>query len=146
MEPSEVLRLKQVLALDAANAAGDRESTAWLEPEQWKNYMGKETRKALYGAFPDEELLAVLRETAARLGRNPSKKEVFCVYRVFLIQRFGNWPRALTAAGLKRPREQRRADNRRRNEEALRRRKAQELSGQAAAKEAGLTTKTEGEA
>ena len=71
---------------------------------------------------------------------------VFCVYRVFLIQRFGNWPRALTAAGLKRPREQRRADNRRRNEEALRRRKAQELSGQAAAKEAGLTTKTEGEA
>ena len=78
MEPSEVLRLKQALALDAANAAGDRESTAWLEPEQWKNYMGKETRKALYGAFPDEELLAVLRETAARLGRNPSKKEVFC--------------------------------------------------------------------
>ena len=65
MEPSEVLRLKQALALDAANAAGDRESTAWLEPEQWKNYMGKETRKALYGAFPDEELLAVLRETAA---------------------------------------------------------------------------------
>ncbi len=49
------------------------------------------------------KLLAVLRETAARLGRNPSKKEVFCVYRVFLIQRFGNWPRALTAAGLKRP-------------------------------------------
>ena len=47
MEPSEVLRLKQALALDAANAAGDRESTAWLEPEQWKNYMGKETRKAL---------------------------------------------------------------------------------------------------
>ena len=97
-------------------------------------------------AMDTEELLAVLRETAARLGRNPSKKEVFCVYRVFLIQRFGNWPRALTAAGLKRPREQRRADNRRRNEEALRRRKAQELSGQAAAKEAGLTTKTEGEA
>lgn len=103
MEPSEVLRLKQALALDAANAAGDRESTAWLEPEQWKNYMGKETRKALYGAFPDEELLAVLRETAAQLGRNPSKKEVFCVYRVFLIQRFGNWPRQLSAAGLKRP-------------------------------------------
>ena len=101
MEPSEVLRLKQALALDAANAAGDRESTAWLEPEM------------------------CIRDR---------------------IQRFGNWPRALTAAGLKRPREQRRADNRRRNEEALRRRKAQELSGQAAAKEAGLTTKTEGEA
>ena len=57
-------------------------------------YMGKQTRGELYAAFSDEELLSILREAAGRLGRNPSKKEVFCVYRIFLIERFGNWPKA----------------------------------------------------
>lgn len=75
---------------------------------------------ALYSSFSDEELLAILKATAEQLGRNPNKKDVFCVYRVFLIRRFGNWPRALVAAGLKRPREQRREENRQKNENSLR--------------------------
>lgn len=121
VRPCEVRQLKRALALDAAKAAWDMEGIAWLEPEQWRDYMGKNVRGALYNAFSDGELLAVLKGTADRLGRNPSKKEVFCVYRVFLIERFGNWPKALVAAGLKAPRRQRREANRQRNYDAMRR-------------------------
>ena len=108
VRPCEVRQLKRALALDAKKAAGDMAGIAWLEPGQWRDYMGKKACGELYDAFSDGELLAILKETAERLGRNPSKKEVFCVYRVFLIERFGNWPKALVAAGLKRPRRERR--------------------------------------
>ena len=121
MRSKEARRLKQALSRAAAETAGKPESAAWLEPEQWMTYMGKQTRGELYAAFSDEELLSILREAAGRLGRNPSKKEVFCVYRIFLIERFGNWPKALVAAGLKKPRRERREANRFRNVEMIRR-------------------------
>lgn len=121
MRPSEIRQLKQALARDAAEAAHRPENAVWLEPERWVAYMGQKTRGALCASFSDEELSSILRETAGRLGRNPSKKEVFCVYRVFLIERFGNWPKALAAAGLKRPRRERREANRLRDLEAMRR-------------------------
>ena len=121
MRSSEIRQLKQALVQDAAEAAHRPENAVWLEPELWVTYMGKKTRGALCASFSDEELLSILRETAGRLGRNPSKKEVFCVYRVFLIERFGNWPKALVAAGLKRPRRERREANRLRDLEAMRR-------------------------
>ena len=88
MRSSEIRQLKQALVQDAAEAAHRPENAVWLEPELWVTYMGKKTRGALCASFSDEELLSILRETAGRLGRNPSKKEVFCVYRVFLIERF----------------------------------------------------------
>lgn len=124
VRPCEVRQLKRALALDAKKAAGDMAGIAWLEPGQWRDYMGEKARGELYDAFSDGELLAILKETAERLGRNPSKKEVFCVYRVFLIERFGNWPKALVAAGLKRPRRERREANRQRNYDAMRRKEA----------------------
>lgn len=115
MRPGEISQLKQTLSQEAAEAAERPESAVWLEPEQWSAYMGKQVHGELSAAFSNEELLSILREAADRLGRNPSKKEVFCVYRVFLIERFGNWPRALIAAGLKAPRKERRSANRHRN-------------------------------
>ena len=120
MRAEEVHRLKCALEADARTAAGSPESNTWLEPEQWKRYMGKGIHMTLYSSFSDEELLTILKAAAEHLGRNPNKKDVFCVYRVFLIRRFGNWPRALAAAGLKRPREQRREENRQKNENSLR--------------------------
>lgn len=126
MHPNELRRYKQALAEAAARPAG---TAAWLEPDRWKEYMGKEVREKLYAAFSDGELLEILRDAARRLGRNPSKKEVFCVYRVFLIERFGNWPRALVAAGLKQPRRQRREANRRRERETRRPRKQETREG-----------------
>ena len=122
MRSGEIRQLKQALVQDAAEAAHRPENAVWLEPEHWMTYMGKKTRGALCASFSDEELLSILRETAGRLGRNPSKKEVFCVYRVFLIERFGNWPKALVAAGLKRPRRERREANRLRDLGSMRRR------------------------
>ena len=121
MKSREILQLKQVLSQTAAEETGKTEHAGWVEPSQWIMYMGKRARGELYEAFSNEELLSILRETAERLGHNPSKKEVFCVYRVFLIERFGNWPKALVAAGLKRPRKERREANRRREIEAMKR-------------------------
>lgn len=121
MRSREIIRLKQALSQTAAEESGKTEDAGWMEPSQWIMFMGKQARRELYAAFSNEELLSILRETAERLGHNPSKKEVFCVYRVFLIERFGNWPKALVAAGLKRPRKERREANRRREIEAMRR-------------------------
>ena len=56
-------------------------------------------------SLSDDELLGILRETAAEIGHNPSKKDVFCVYRVFILRRFEKWPWALVAAGLKEPKQ-----------------------------------------
>ena len=121
MRSREIIRLKQALSQTAAEESGKTEDAGWMEPSQWIMFMGKQARGELYAAFSNEELLSILRETAERLGHNPSKKEVFCVYRVFLIERFGNWPKALVAAGLKRPRKERREANRRREIEAMKR-------------------------
>jgi hypothetical protein len=78
----------------------------WLDPALWQQYMGEDGR-LLYGSFTDDELLDILRQAAAELGRAPTQKEVFCVHRSFIRRRFTNWPIALRAAGLKAPKEKR---------------------------------------
>ena len=57
--------------------------------------------KGVYESFSDEELKGILTQAFERLGRCPSQKEIYCVYRMYIRQRFGNWPWALQAAGLK---------------------------------------------
>ena len=52
-------------------------------------------------SFSDEELLDIIRREAESLGKIPSQRDVFCVYRDFIRRRFGNWVKALRAAGLK---------------------------------------------
>nr|WP_225877725.1 hypothetical protein [Alkalibacter mobilis] len=56
--------------------------------------------KQLYNYLSDEDLLDVLRNKADKLGRSPSQKEIFCVWREYIKTRFKKWPLALKAAGL----------------------------------------------
>jgi hypothetical protein len=59
--------------------------------------------RRLYNSFTDDELLNILHSSASELGRPPTQKEAFCVYRSYIRRRFANWPMALRAAGLKAP-------------------------------------------
>lgn len=58
--------------------------------------------KNLCAAFSDDELLALLQETAKALGHSPAQDEVHWLLREYLRSRFRNWPGALRAAGLSR--------------------------------------------
>lgn len=55
--------------------------------------------------FSDDEIISMLTERKNALGKIPSQKEIFPVYRYFIRKRFRNWPTALRAAGLKAPKE-----------------------------------------
>lgn len=59
----------------------------------------------LYNRMSDEALLQLLHDRAEELGRNPTRREIFPAYHIFLRLRFKNWPSALRAAGLKPPKE-----------------------------------------
>lgn len=107
---------KEQLRADAALAARDKSSPQWMDMMEWPRYLESEVQQRLYDGFSDEELLDILRETAARLERLPNKNDVFCIYRVFLKRRFGTWPGAQAAAGLRPSREERRENSRRRHE------------------------------
>ena len=100
-----VTEQRRQLAEDAERARSgnvDGYSQEWIDPTLWKAYCGKRGEE-LYESFSDQELLDILREAVAELGRLPSQKEVFCVYRCYIRKRFKNWPTALRAAGLKDP-------------------------------------------
>ena len=103
MEQNRLLRAQ--LAEDARYAAelGDPDCRQeWLVPQRWSQYMGASGQR-LYNSFTDDELLDILRSSASELGRPPTQKDIFCVYRSYIRRRFGNWPTALRAAGLKAP-------------------------------------------
>jgi hypothetical protein len=108
-EAEHIRQLRLKLAEDAcrANVAADADCRQeWVNPNLWRQYMGQDGQ-GLYNSYTDEELLDILRRAAAELGRAPSQKEVFCVYRSYIRRRFTNWPSALRAAGLKAPKEKR---------------------------------------
>jgi len=95
--------LRRDLYRDAERARAEGFPQDYIDPERWGKYHGAAGRR-LYASFADEELLDILRLTADELGRPPCRREVFCVYCSFICRRFGNWPSALRAAGLKAPR------------------------------------------
>lgn len=92
------------------------EKRAWLDRLAQNHQPGEEPNPALradfdlvtragtnfYEGLTDEDLLAALRTSAARLGHSPAQREVFWVYRAYLKARFGKWPAALSRAGLSR--------------------------------------------
>lgn len=103
--PEDIKQLRIQLAEDAECAAALNDTEyrkEWIEPQRWSQYMGASGRR-LYNSFTDDELLDILRSSASELGRPPTQKEVFCVYRSYIRRRFVNWPTALRAAGLKAP-------------------------------------------
>ena len=57
--------------------------------------------RAICESYSLEELAAVLADRARELGRAPTQEEVFPLYRAYLKRRFGTWPAALRAAGLR---------------------------------------------
>lgn len=58
--------------------------------------------RAVYASYSDEALLDILRDTSSRVGHAPTQSEVFPLYRIYLKARFGTWPGALRAAGMRR--------------------------------------------
>lgn len=58
--------------------------------------------RAIYASYSDEALLEILRDTASHIGHVPTQNEVFSLYRTYLKARFGTWPGALRAAGMRR--------------------------------------------
>lgn len=57
--------------------------------------------RQFYNQIKNEQLLDILRTEAKRLNHSPSQKEIFRVWREYIKKRFGKWPYALEAAGLK---------------------------------------------
>ncbi len=107
----QIAEIKQKIEADAAEAfrkyQEQPDSPEWVDPMLWKQYCGHKIGNILYSHYSNQELLGKLREAAERLGKPPGKKDVFCVYRVFILRRFEKWPWALVAARLKRPRKER---------------------------------------
>lgn len=100
---ADVEKLRIQLKRDAEKAKTAPEFAQrqeWINPQLWSQYMGTQG-KLLYQSFSDEELLDIIRQETAVLGRIPAQREVFCVYREYIRRRFGNWIKALRAAGLK---------------------------------------------
>ena len=57
--------------------------------------------RGIYESFSDDELKGILIEFHLTHGRCPAQKEIYFIYRHYIRLRFGNWPWALQAAGLK---------------------------------------------
>lgn len=102
----EIEELRRQLRADAEKAKSECsvEQQTWIDPMKWSCYTGP-AGKDLYESFSDEELLDLIRQEMNLLGRVPAQREVFCVYRDYIRRRFGNWVKALRAAGLREPKE-----------------------------------------
>ena len=77
----------------------------------------EKTLLSKYQQMSDEELLAVVQQKAAELGRRPLKSEMELTW--YLKERFGPWTRMLEKAGLKpasKTHQRRKATNRRKQQ------------------------------
>ena len=106
----EIMELRRQLQCDAEKVKmGEcpEQKQQWVDPQKWSQYTGPEGKK-LYQSFSDQELLDIIRREAVVLGHVPAQREVFCVYRDYIRRRFGNWIKALWAAGLREPKTKKR--------------------------------------
>ena len=84
-----------------AYRSDDPGAVSWCDSDLWKEYdPDSDIGRQIYLSYTDEELLELLRSAARRLGRSPTQKDIYCVYRSYMRKRFGNWPKALQRAGL----------------------------------------------
>lgn len=68
---------------------------------QWRDFVpDRAIGLRLCESFPDEELIAILKEAYYRLGRAPVQNDIFCFYRTYIKHRFSIWTAALKAADL----------------------------------------------
>lgn len=67
----------------------------------WDNYaLTTKKGRQFYSLLSDELLLSVLRLHAKTTGYSPSQRDLFWVWKVYIKNRFKNWPSALQKAGL----------------------------------------------
>lgn len=70
--------------------------------QEYREYApDKPLGRAICESYPLEALTDILSERAEELGRAPVQREIFPLYRAYLKRRFGTWPAALRAAGLR---------------------------------------------
>lgn len=70
--------------------------------QEYREYApDKPLGRAICESYPLETLTDILSERAEELGRAPVQWEIFPLYRAYLKRRFGTWPAALRAAGLR---------------------------------------------
>lgn len=70
--------------------------------QEYREYApDKPLGRAICESYPLEALTDILSERAGELGRAPVQREIFPLYRAYLKRRFGTWPAALRAAGLR---------------------------------------------
>jgi len=108
------MRYKTQLEALALKAAQNNNLTACSD-EIMSVYMpSSPTGEMIYESFSDDELKAMLTTLHEELGRCPTQKEIYCIYKAYIRLRFGNWPWALQAAGLRPSKEHTKKRKRRR--------------------------------
>ena len=97
LTPQEVCYSQQVVE----SLAQEGISEAYLRQEYRAYAPDKPLGRAICESYSIQELAAILTERAKELGRTPTQQDIFPLYRAYLKRRFGTWPAALRAAGLR---------------------------------------------
>lgn len=97
LTPQEVCYYQQVVE----SLAKEGISEAYLRQEYRDYAPDKPLGRAICESYSIQELAAILTERAKELGRTPTQQDIFPLYRAYLKRRFGTWPAALRAAGLR---------------------------------------------
>ena len=98
---AELEQYKKQLKQLAEKAATDKTLEDFSSPELEPFKLASPVGRCLYESFSEEELKGILIEFHSANNRNPTQKDIFIIYKQYIRARFGNWPWALQAAGLK---------------------------------------------
>ena len=101
MTNAEITRYKNWLRLlaEKAKADGTLEECSASVMDTCK--ISSPVGRSIYESFSDDELKEILIKFHTNNGRCPAQKEIYLIYKHYIRLRFGNWPRALQAVGLR---------------------------------------------